>query len=61
VAADSLDEGEPPQSLFNVGDTPAGWTDVRRFVQALERSGVTSLRERPIRIGESGPDSYVIG
>jgi hypothetical protein len=60
VAAGSLDEGEPPQPLFNVGDTAEGWTAVRRFIRALENSGVKSLRERPIRIGAEGPDSYVI-
>jgi hypothetical protein len=40
---------------------PQGWADARRFVRALENSGLKSLRERPIRISESGPDSYVIG
>ena len=44
-----------PSSLFNVGDGPQGWTDVRRFVQALERSGITSLKQRPVQIGEPGP------
>ena len=38
VAVGSLDEGGAPQPLFNVGDSPQGWADVRRFVQALERS-----------------------
>jgi hypothetical protein len=61
VSACSLDQGEPPQPLFNVGDGPEGWVTLRRFVQALERSGVRSLKQRPIKIGESGPDSFVIG
>jgi hypothetical protein len=39
---------------------PEGWTTVRRFTAALERSGITSLRERPIKIGDSGPDGFVI-
>ena len=60
VSACSLDQGEAPEPLFNVGDGPQGWTDVRRFVQALERSGITSLKQRPIRIGGGGPDSFVI-
>ena len=61
VAAGGLDEGGAPQPLFNVGDSPQGWADVRRFVQALERSGVRSLQPRPIKIGESGsPDCYII-
>jgi hypothetical protein len=50
---------ERPEFLFNTGDGP-GWTNVRRLVQALERSGITSLKERPIHIGEGGPDSFVI-
>jgi hypothetical protein len=50
-----------PQLIFNVGDTPSGWTTVRKFAQALERSGVKSVRERPVEIGEPGsPDSWVI-
>ena len=62
VAASSLDERSGiPDFLFNVGDGPQGWSDVRRFVQALERSGITSLKERPIHIGDGGPNSFVIG
>jgi GH24 family phage-related lysozyme (muramidase) len=62
VAACPLDEQTGiPDFLFNVGDGPQGWSDVRRFVQALERSGITSLKERPIRIGEGGPNSFIIG
>jgi hypothetical protein len=56
----SMNEPEP-QLIFNVGDTPSGWTTVRKFAQALERSGVKSVRERPVEIGEPGsPDSWVI-
>ena len=46
-----MDEAEQPESLFNIGDGPEGWVTVRRFLMALERSGVTSLRERPVHIG----------
>jgi hypothetical protein len=49
-----------PEALFNIGETQEGWTTVRRFVRALENSGLKSLRERPIRIGETGPDAYTI-
>ena len=57
-----MDEADQPELLFNIGDGHQGWTDVRRFVAALERSGVGSLKERPIHIGaESGPDSFTIG
>ena len=50
-----------PDVFFNLGDTPAGWADTRRFIAALERSGLTSLKERPIRIGaQEGPNSFVI-
>lgn len=62
VSACSMDEADQPELLFNIGDSPQGWADVRRFVQTLERSGLKSLRERPIRIGaESGPNAWVIG
>ena len=47
IFATGMDEGEPPQFLFNVGDGPAGWVTVRRFVAALERSGIKSLRDCP--------------
>jgi hypothetical protein len=61
VALSPLDETtEPPEFLFNTGDGPAGWSNVRRFIQALERSGLTSLKERPIHIGEGGPNSFTI-
>jgi hypothetical protein len=56
-----MDGAERPELLFNTADGPAGWTTTRRFVAALERSGVTSLRERPVKIGVSGsPDCFVI-
>jgi hypothetical protein len=61
VSACSLDQGEAPEPLFNVGDGPDGWTTVRRFVMALERSGVASLRDRPVQLGEPGsPDAWII-
>ena len=59
VGAAGLDEGDLPP-LFNIGDGPSGWVTLRRFIQALERSGITSLRERPVQIGE-GADGWVIG
>ena len=52
-----MDEGEQPQLIFNVGDGPQGWTTVRKFVLALERSGVKSLRTRPIQLGQVGLSS----
>ena len=60
LSASGLDEGEPPQPICNLPDTPQGWATVRRFVRTLENSGVKSLRERPIRIGSEGPDAYTI-
>ena len=61
ICGGSLDEGYP-ELLFNIGDGPEGWIVVRRFVVALERSGITSLRERPVQIGEVGTrDCFVIG
>jgi hypothetical protein len=60
VSACGNDEGGGPEFVCNFPDTSKGWCEVRRLVQALERSGIRSLKERPIRIGESGPGSYVI-
>jgi hypothetical protein len=57
-----MDEGDQPGFLFNVGDGPAGWLTVSKFVQALERSGIKSLKKRPIQLGEPGsPDCFAIG
>ena len=63
VSVCPLDEAtDRPESLFNIGDGPEGWTTLRRFIMALERSGLTSLQPRPIHIGAGeGPDSFVIG
>jgi hypothetical protein len=61
VSASSLDSGEAPEALFNIGDTKAGWVEVRKFLHILERSGITSLSPRPIKLGPGGTrDSYVI-
>jgi hypothetical protein len=46
IGACGLDEGDRPPGLFNLGDGPDGWTVVRRFILALERSGITSLKEQ---------------
>ena len=61
VDVSSLDEPQP-EFIFQTGDGAQGWTNLRRFIQALERSGVTSLKKRPIQIGPPGHrDSFVIG
>jgi hypothetical protein len=60
LSAAGLDTGEAPELICNFGDGPTGWTDVRRLVLALERSGIRSLHPRPIHIGESGPNAYTI-
>ena len=59
LSAGSLDEGEP-EAVCNFPDTPQGWAAVRKFVRALEISGIRSLHPRPIHIGETGPDAYTI-
>ena len=60
VGVGDLDGGEP-EPLFNTGDGPAGWVTVRNFVQALERSGLASSKERPVQIGEpASPDAWLI-
>jgi hypothetical protein len=49
-----MDSGEPLESLFSIGDTKEGWPVVCRFLMALERSGLASLKEKPIEIGGEG-------
>ena len=57
----SMDLGEEPQvPLFSIGDTKESWPIVCQFVQALERSGLASLKERPIEIGDGGKNSWLI-
>ena len=61
VSACGMDEPEQLEFLFNIGDAAEGWITVRRFVQALERSGIKSVRERPIELGTPGSsDCFVI-
>ena len=60
VSVGLMDRGDPPECLMSMGDNAEAWQTVCRFIAAVERSGVRSLHPRPIRIGESGPDSYVI-
>ena len=58
-----MDSGEEPQTpLFWIGDTSEGWDTTCRFLMALERSGLTSLKDRPIDIGDSngGKNSWLI-
>jgi hypothetical protein len=60
VTACGLDEDGAPEFICNFPDTPKGWAAVRKFVRALEISGIRALHPRPIRIGESGRNAYVI-
>ena len=60
VSACSLDEAERLEFLFNTADGPEGWVLVRRFVAALERSGIKSVRERPLQLGEVGSDDCFV-
>jgi hypothetical protein len=53
--------GDNPDLWFSLPDGPRGWTDLRRFVQSLERSGLKTLQPRPITIGPpEGPSSFLI-
>ena len=57
----SMDSGEEQQTpLFSIGDTSEGWRTTCRFLMAIERSGLTSLKEKPIQIGDGGKDSWLI-
>ena len=55
LSAASLDEGGESEAICNFPDGPQGWRDVCKLVQALERSGLTSLKEHPVRLGTEGP------
>jgi hypothetical protein len=59
LSACGLDEG-PPDAICNFGDGPRGWSDCRRLIANLERSGIKSLKTRPIQIGDEGPNAYLI-
>jgi hypothetical protein len=45
--------------LIRVGDTVENWKLICRIVGALERNSIRSL-ERPIEVGEGGPNSWII-
>jgi hypothetical protein len=52
---------DTPDIWFNLPDGPEGWSTLRRFVAALERSGVKKLSPKPIRIGSGeGENSFSI-
>jgi hypothetical protein len=58
--AAEMDAPENFELLINVGDGEAGWRKtICPLIKSLERSGCRSL-QRPIEIGESGPDSWCI-
>jgi hypothetical protein len=59
LSACGLDEG-PPEAICNFPDGPQGWSDCRRLIANLERSGIKSLKTRPIQIGDEGPNAYLI-
>jgi hypothetical protein len=59
LSACGLDEGTP-DAICNFGDGPQGWSDCRRLIANLERSGIKSLKTRPIQIGDEGPNAYLI-
>ena len=58
VSACGMDEADSPEFLFNVGDGVSGWATVSKFVHALERSGLTSLRAKPIELGTPGSSDW---
>jgi hypothetical protein len=60
VSAELMDAGDPPEQLLSIGDGPEGWRTITRLIAALERNKIKSL-ERPIEIGGTGPNAWVIG
>ena len=62
VSVQLMDSGDSLEKLMTVSDSSDGWRTVCRLVLALERSGLKSLKERPIQLGEPGsPDCFAIG
>jgi hypothetical protein len=59
LRAQLLDSCDPSEELMSVGDTKPGWETICRVVGGLERNAIKSL-ERPIELGEGGPNSWVI-
>jgi hypothetical protein len=59
LSACGLDEGGGPEPICNLPDTSQGWAEARKFMRALENSGLKSLHPRPIQIG-TGRDGYTI-
>jgi hypothetical protein len=58
--AAEMDSPEKCELLINVADGEAGWQKtICPLIKALEKSGCRSL-QRPIEVGESGPDAWVI-
>ena len=60
ISAQPMDCGDAPDVLLSIGDCADGWQTVCRFIRTLERSGIASLKRRPIELGEGGRDSWII-
>jgi hypothetical protein len=60
VSAQLCDRGHPPELLVTSPDTPTGWQDTCRLIAACVRNQIKSLSPRPLEIGESGPNGFVI-
>jgi hypothetical protein len=60
VSASVMDRSDPPERLAVFPDGRQGWQDTCRQITALERCKIRCL-ERPLEIGDGGPNSFVIG
>jgi hypothetical protein len=61
VSAQPMDKGDPPEMLLKVGDTLPEWRTMCKLMTALKRNQIKTLLPRPLEIGGSGPDAFVIG
>ena len=61
VSAQPMDNGDPPEILLKVGDTLPEFRTVCELITALERNQIKALFPRPLEIGGSGPNGFVIG
>jgi hypothetical protein len=54
-----MDTGDALETLLSGGDTADGWTTLGNLLRAFEQSGINSLKDRPIELGE-GKNGIVI-
>jgi hypothetical protein len=61
VSAQPMDKGDPLELLLRIEDSLENWRTVVKLISACEHNRIKALFPRPLEIGGTGPNSFVIG